>query len=216
VPAVRRTSREQIVRAARDILERDGLDGLTMQAVATAVGIRAPSLYKHVVDRGDLVRVTLTDLVIELGERCAEVEAGTPQRQARALADVFRRFGHEHPVGFRLLFAPLPDPWRADASANARAAVPVLQVAERLAGPSHALDAARTLTATTFGFVSMELAGAFRLGGDVDAAWSYAVDAIIDALAVPAPIATRSSRARHARISSADAAVRESGEPNPG
>ena len=78
--------------------------------------------------------------------------------------------------------------------ANAQAAMPVLGIAERLVGAPHALDAARTLTATAFGFVSMELSGAFRLGGDVDAAWSYTVDAVIDAVAAPAPIATRSSR----------------------
>jgi AcrR family transcriptional regulator len=190
MPAVRRTSRELILRAARDILERDGLDGLTMQAVATSVGVRAPSLYKHVVDRGDLVRATLTDLVVELGECLAELSAPTPRRHARALAEAFRSFGQEHPVGFRLLFAPLPDTWRADPAANAQAAVPVLEVAERLVGPSRALDAARALTATTFGFVSMELAGAFRLGGDVDAAWSYTVDAIIDAIAASGPMAT--------------------------
>lgn len=190
MPAVRRTSREQILLAARDILERDGLDGLTMQAVATAVGVRAPSLYKHVVDRGGLIRATLTDLVVELGDQLAAVTARNPRRQARALADAFRAFGHAHPVGFRLLFAPMPDAWRADAAANAQAAVPVLGVAQRLVGEDHALDAARALTATTFGFVSMELAGAFRLGGDVDAAWAYTVDTLIDA------IATRSSRTR--------------------
>lgn len=199
MPAVRRTSREQILRAARDILERDGLDGLTMQAVATAVGIRAPSLYKHVVDRGDLIRSTLTDLVVELGDRLAEASARNPRRQARALADAFRAFGHAHPVGFRLLFAPMPDPWRADAGANAQAAVPVLAVAQRLVGEAHALNAARALTATTFGFVSMELAGAFRLGGDVDAAWSYAVDALISAIAASAPIATRPIAGRSSR-----------------
>lgn len=183
MPAVRRTSRELIIKAARDILERDGFDGLTMQAVAAAVGVRAPSLYKHVVDRGDLVRSTLTDLVVELGDDLAAVTARTPRQQVRALADAFRAFGHAHPVGFRLLFAPMPDAWRADPAANAQAAVPVLEVAERLVGAPHALDAARTLTATTFGFVAMELAGAFRLGGSVEGAWTYLVDTLVTALA---------------------------------
>jgi hypothetical protein len=47
-------------------------------------------------------------------------------------------------------------------------------------GQERALDAARTLAAWLHGFASMELAGAFRLGGDVDAAFEFGVAAVID------------------------------------
>ncbi len=40
-------------------------------------------------------------------------------------------------------------------------------------GEAHALEAARLLTAWATGFVTMELAGAFRLGGDIDEAYRY-------------------------------------------
>ena len=42
-------------------------------------------------------------------------------------------------------------------------------------GADHALDAARLLTAWATGFVTMELAGAFRLGGDLDDAYDYGI-----------------------------------------
>ncbi|MFG1916818.1 TetR-like C-terminal domain-containing protein [Micromonospora sp. NPDC048898] len=48
---------------------------------------------------------------------------------------------------------------------------------------SRALDAARTLTAWANGFVSMELAGAFKLGGDVDQAYEFGIARLADALA---------------------------------
>src|SRR5262249_31789075 len=51
VPAVAKTSRDDVVAAARALLERDGVDGVSMQAIADEVGIRAPSLYKRFADR---------------------------------------------------------------------------------------------------------------------------------------------------------------------
>jgi hypothetical protein len=58
---------------------------------------------------------------------------------------------------------------------------------ERLVGRARALEAARLLTAFAHGFVSMELAGAFRLGGNVDEAYRFAIDSIIEGLRVTGP-----------------------------
>ena len=81
---------------------------------------------------------------------------------------MYRAFAKRNPEGYRLLFS-------IDGAAEAmgRAAAPVLEAAAQAAGPEHALEAARLLTAWATGFLSMELAGAFRMGGDVDAAFEY-------------------------------------------
>ena len=57
------------------------------------------------------------------------------------------------------------------------------RLAERMVGPERTLEAARLMTAFAHGFVSMELAGQFRFGGDVDEAYRYGVDVLVDALA---------------------------------
>ena len=54
-----------------------------------------------------------------------------------------------------------------------------------LAGPDRVLEASRTIVAWASGFVRVELAGAFRLGGDVDAAFEYGVERIAEAIASP-------------------------------
>ncbi len=50
-------------------------------------------------------------------------------------------------------------------------------------GPERTLEAARLMTAFAHGFVSMELTDQFRYGGDVDEAYRYGVDVLVDALA---------------------------------
>ena len=41
----------EIVDAARELLEAEGPEGLSMRRVAERVGIRAPSIYKHLPDK---------------------------------------------------------------------------------------------------------------------------------------------------------------------
>jgi len=184
MPAPERTTLDAIVRAGRDVLEAEGLAGLTMQAVATRVGVRAPSLYKRVADRDELVRLVAAATVGALAERLAAVpESADPRRDLAELAATLRSFARSAPAGYGLLFAPGPGAARPDPAQLARASAPVLRVAAALAGPDDALDAARTVTAWAHGFISMELAGAFALGGDVDDAFTYGIARITDALA---------------------------------
>ncbi|GAA2719417.1 TetR/AcrR family transcriptional regulator [Cellulomonas aerilata] len=186
MPAPERTSLEAVVTAGRAVLEADGVAGLTMQAVAARVGVRAPSLYKRVADRDHLVRLVAAATVEALGERLAAVpDSGDAVRDLAALAGALRAFARSAPAGYGLIFVPGPAAARPDREALARASAPVLRVAAALAGPADALPAARTVTAWAHGFITMELAGAFALGGDVDEAFAFGVRRLAAALAGP-------------------------------
>lgn len=185
MPTPERTSLDEIVRAGRDLLESGGLEGLTMQAVAQRVGVRAPSLYKRVRNRDELVALIADATLRDLGARVDAAAVGLddePRAALRRIARAARDFARTRPAGFRLVFAPGAD-LPLDAESLAAAGAPVLRVAARLAGEERALDAARTFTAWANGFVSMELAGAFRLGGDVERAFEFGLDRLSDALA---------------------------------
>ena len=197
MPTPARTSLEQIVKAGRDIVETDGIDGLTMQSVAARVGVRAPSLYKRLHGRNELLRLVANDAAAELTR---DLESAADGKDARrdlpSLASTFRRFAHANPGAYSLIFAPLPDDARADAGWSVKASALVIDTTERLAGTDHALEAARTVVAWANGFIAMELAGAFRLGGDVDRAFDYGIDRLgvaIDAGAATPARATRRS-----------------------
>ncbi|MGH8828981.1 MAG: WHG domain-containing protein [Jiangellaceae bacterium] len=183
MPTPARTSLDEIVTAGRHSLEADGLDGLTMQRVAEIVGVRAPSLYKRVPSRGDLIRLIAEDVARELTESLDAVTTGDPRRDLRAMAEAMRTFAHANPASYSLIFTLLPDAWRPDPDLLARASSAVLRTTATMTGPDRALEVARTLVAWAHGFISMELAGAFRLGGSVDDAFAFGVERLATALA---------------------------------
>jgi AcrR family transcriptional regulator len=182
MPTPARTDLAAIVAAGRAILEEDGADGLTMQSVATRVGVRAPSLYKHVRDRRALLLLVISAALDDLAGRMAATSAiPDPRERLVRQADAVRGFAHEQPVGFTLIFAAHGAP-RPDDAATVRSTEPLLDTVREIVGERHALDGARLVTAWATGFLGMELGGAFRLGGDVDAAWEWGLTRIVAAL----------------------------------
>lgn len=176
MPTPDRTSLDAIVLAASDLLEKDGLAGLTMHAVAQQVGVRTPSLYKRVPSRNDLIRLVAEAALTEVAGR---LNAGTSLEE---LANIFRRFGHERPAAFQLVMSPGAGTPVAGPEFGAAASVAILRFAGELAGAEYALEAARLLTAWAAGFISMELNDGFNLGGDVERAWEFGVTRIVDAI----------------------------------
>ncbi|MBB2946797.1 AcrR family transcriptional regulator [Actinoplanes lutulentus] len=186
MPTPERTSLDEIVGAAREILEADGLARLTMQAVAERVGVRAPSLYKRVRNREALIQLVASASVDDLGARLgAVVRTGDPRADLASLARAFRAFAHARPAAYRLIMAWSPEVVVAvDVERLAQASAPMLEVSAQLAGPGNALEAARLVTAWGNGFINMELAGAFKLGGDVEEAFEYGIERLARALAL--------------------------------
>ena len=179
-PAPARTSNDAIIRAARHILEAEGLAGLTMRRVAEEVGVKGPSLYKRVPDREALLRAVADGVVEDLSQALAGADAtDDPAADLGSTAVAYRDFVRRNPNAYRLLFTDLPSGANPDPAILAALGEPIVRAVARLAGEQASLEGARTFVAWAHGFVSMELAGAFRLGGDLDAAYAFGVRAII-------------------------------------
>jgi AcrR family transcriptional regulator len=189
MPAPARTSLDAIVVAARHILETDGLPAVTMRAVAEAVGVKGPSLYKRVPDRAALLRAVADSVVEDLARTMATaIETGDPSADLRATAVALRAFVRRNPNGYRLLFVDLPSGASPDPAILAALGDPIVRAMAPLAG-DRALESARTMVAWAHGFLTMELAGAFRLGGDLDAAYAFGIETLlagVSARATPA------------------------------
>ena len=170
MPTPAKTSREELVSIALGLVETGGVAALTVSAVAKAAGIKGPSIYKHFTDRLALLRAAEIEVIKDLE---AVLRASIRGRTARArivsLANAYRGFAKSQPHRYELLYSRniAGDPELAAAS---RSGVQPLFDELRAAGVPDArlLTLARTLTAFMHGFVSMELVGAFRLGGDLE------------------------------------------------
>jgi AcrR family transcriptional regulator len=93
----------EVVAAARAVIGRAGLDGLTMQSVAAELRIKAPSLYKHVDGKRDIEIELIVDTLAEVGEALHEaVVEAPPGRRAAALLEAYRRVALAAPDLYRL------------------------------------------------------------------------------------------------------------------
>ena len=182
-PAPAKTSYAEIISAAQQLLETQGLENLSMQMLATALGVRAPSLYKHIENKSQLVRIVLESMLAELGEALADaVQGDNPSTDLRAMVIAYRAFAHQHSTLYPLLYSSLSSEMQPDIKVSTIAVAPLLNMIELWVGEERSLSAARIVVAFTHGFVDMELAGAFRLGGDVEEAFELGIESLIEVL----------------------------------
>jgi len=165
------------VAAGRQLLEEEGLEALTMRRLAERVGIRAPSLYKHLPDKAALEAAIIAtgfeeaaaafeQAVDSAGEGSGEGAGGA----LVALAAAYRRFALEHPHLYRLMTnGPLPRA-HLPPGLEGRTAAPLLRVAGSEAR-------ARAVWAFAHGMVMLELDQRFPPDADLDAAWRAGIAA---------------------------------------
>lgn len=183
--AVAKTSQEDIILAAREIIERGGPDAVTMHEVAASVGIKAPSLYKRYADRAALLRAVQVTVIRELQAALDNVPRGEPREVLTRIATVYRGYARRNPGVYKLLFSGVAeDP--ATRTARVASARRLLTESARLVGDARALAAARTMIAFLHGFIAMELHGAFRVGGRVEDAFRFGMQAVLTGVGVAA------------------------------
>lgn len=177
-------SRAVVVAEAARVADEVGLERLTLAAVAGRLGVRLPSLYKHIAG----LEALQVHLAAAAGRELAvELSAATVGRSKGdallAMAHAYRAFALRRPGAYA---ATLRAPEDGDEEHQA-AAMAVLQVVlSVLAGfgleGEDAIDAVRGLRALLHGFVAIEAAGGFKLPQDLDRSYQRLVQAYADTL----------------------------------
>jgi len=92
-------TRERIVGAALELVDRDGLERLSMRRLATELGVEAMSLYHHVADKSDLYDA----LVGAVLDKMVLPTAGTWAYRVEQIAAELRRVSLGHPRVYPLV-----------------------------------------------------------------------------------------------------------------
>lgn len=87
-------TRETAVAAALEAIDSDGLEALSVQAVARRLNVAAPSLYYHFKDKDELLQLVVLELLRQIGET-GRTEGGWKERVV-ALSLATRRVALRH------------------------------------------------------------------------------------------------------------------------
>jgi len=171
-------TRQRIVHAALRMLDRDGVEGLSMRKLGAALGVEGMALYRHVGNKEKLLE-GVTELVLEELEVPAAGSASWTDAWY-AIARSYRQIARSHRGAFPLLaLSPLTTAARFE---RAQAPLAIL----RAAGFSEiaAERAFRTLLSYADGYLLRELAdGDGELSPEeADAAFEFGIRAILTGL----------------------------------
>lgn len=156
--------RDDVIEAALTIVDRDGLDALSLKAVADALDVQSPSLYSHVDGLTGLLDALTLTATAEFGETLRDSVVGVSGDDAvAAFAHAYRDWATTKPGRYELSLRKVA---RADKRAAGRSAIETMDrvlASFGLVG-AEATAAGRTLRAALHGFSTLEAADALGRG----------------------------------------------------
>jgi AcrR family transcriptional regulator len=177
-----RLTPDRVVAEAGALADERGIQALSLAPLAERLGVRVPSLYKHVGGLDDLHRRLALAGLRELADTLGAATIGRSGRDAlRACATAWRAYAKAHPGRYGAI-------QRAPDAADAE----LVEAATRLTGivfailRGYGLDEDQTVHATRavrsalHGFVTLEAAGGFGLPQDVEESYTRLI-ALLDA-----------------------------------
>jgi AcrR family transcriptional regulator len=175
---------DRVVAEAAVMADEVGLNRVTLAALAARLGVRQPSLYKHV----DSLDSLQQGIAVRAKEELADVLGRAAMGRARddalvAMAHAYRTWAQAHPGRYEATQRP-PAPGNAEDEAAAARAVQVVAAVMDGYGldGDDAIDAIRAFRAALHGFVSLEAGGGFALRTDIDRSFDRLIHAVQVAL----------------------------------
>ena len=96
-------TRERIAVAALDLVDREGLDALSMRKLGAALGVEAMSLYNHVHNKDDLLDALSESLHQEILQSYTPAASSSWRERATTMAFAYWQMAREHPNAFAII-----------------------------------------------------------------------------------------------------------------
>jgi AcrR family transcriptional regulator len=168
-----------VVAAAADLADEAGFHNLTMGLLADRLGVRTPSLYRHVTGLADVRHRVAVLAVSQLGDAVRDAIGGRAGRGALAgFATALRDFVTGHPGRYAATigaeFTGPDDPLFA---ASARVLAAITAVLSGYGIPADQMDhALRGVRSMFHGFATLQAADAFQWSGDPDETFGWMIE----------------------------------------
>ena len=184
MPYPSQVNREIIVEKAREMIDSEGVDHISLSKLATALGIKAPSLYRYFDNKTELLQAVNTLTVQHLAGACLasikNSDAQTPQERLLVMGDAYRAFAREHRATYILAYTNSSAEMRPDDAMLPGIALPLQAVFAELTGENDALAAMGGAWALLHGFLMLELNQQFRRLNDTSATFTQVLEAYIE------------------------------------
>ncbi len=164
-------TRDRIFAAAKTVLDREGLPGLTIRKVAHHARLSPMALYRHFADKDALLNALMQDGLAAWEEKARSIRATDPIEWLQALGEGFLEFALAEPHRFdAAFFLPAPEArqypddfvaGRSPVIAMALVRIDQARADGRLSGDTPALEVALAFSALVQGLVSMYRANRF-------------------------------------------------------
>ncbi|MFG6475922.1 WHG domain-containing protein [Microbacterium sp. P06] len=170
-----------VTEAGACLADEIGLDRLSMIAVADRLGVKAPSLYKHVDGLAALTHRIAVLGATEVGDTVRDATQGRAGGEAlAAAAQALRAYVSAHPGRYAATTGAhardADDPF-APAVEQTLTALAAALHGYRLAADDR-VPALRMLRSILHGFATLEAADGFQLNTDVDDSFAWAIEFI--------------------------------------
>jgi len=181
----RGVTRADVLAAAAQIADTEGLPAVTPTAVAHRLGIRTPSLYAHVGGLDGLRQMLALEGAEAMRKVLEEAVAGRSGVDAlREIAGAYRGFARSRPgvyLAARKAVAPGKD--EELYAALAAAAVPAIRaLGEAGVPPAERVHFTRMLRSAFHGFVMLEGSSGFGMRPSVDESFRRLVEVLMEAV----------------------------------
>lgn len=172
---------DDVIRAGFAVLDREGIDGVSLRAVADLLEVQPPSLYSHVAGLGGLLDDLAVAATADFGNTLRDSAIGVAGDDAvRAFAAAYRRWALDHPGRYDITLRRVERDERRTAGIGAVETMDAI-LAHYGLEDRDARRAGRALRASIHGFVTLQAADALGRG-DHDAGFDTLVGLFLDGL----------------------------------